>query len=133
MKKYIMVVEWVTPTISWDVVESDKVYKDITDYYLGDKEKGFKWYGYYPEKYNDVWVVDAQEVLIVRDTFEECVKEAIDSTKDQMMAYYIDGLNSEDKELMGKSFNEYIAATINRLNAEMDDVRDTPTLKSSVE
>lgn len=132
MNQYIMVVEFVTPSIAWECVTNDEDYFYITDHYLGDAGQGHTWDPYYPEKYERVWVVDAQEVLIVRDTLEECVKTAYDTTRDQMLAYYIDALNSEEEEALNVSFKEYYSPILERVESKISEVLNSPTLKSTV-
>lgn len=135
MPKFALLVDYVAPYILWDYCKTDDDLKVITDHCLGNPDEGHVWDAYYPEQYKDVWVVDAQEILIIRDTFAECVVTMYNAVEDQILTYYIDGLLGEemDPEIRSQSFEDYYGPLLSRLREEVDIIVDHPTLRHYVD
>ncbi len=102
-------------SIDWAYVETDEELQYITNHLLGDPAKGFEWDLYAPSPYYNSYVVDADEICIIKPTLEECIDEALQATREMCMARYIDGIDwNEDMQKI--SFNDYLKPFIDNLN-----------------
>lgn len=109
-----MLVCYAESSIDWDYVETDEELQYITNHLLGDPAKGFEWNLYSTSPYYNSYVVDSDELLIIKNTLEECIDEALQTTRDLCMARYIDGIDWNE-DMQNISFNEYLKPFIDNL------------------
>lgn len=129
----ILLVAYVEDLVSWEFCETLEERDHILNDLLGDPKKGYAWDEYYPEKYEDVYVVDADEVVIVKKTLAECVAVALKSTEDQCLARYVDSVNN-GKDLHNTTFNDYVYDFKKSLFEEFDSPAFAkPSLKNYVD
>jgi len=115
---YAILVCYAENTINWSYIETDEELQFITNALLGDPTKGYEWDLYCPNPQYNAYVVDADELLIIKTTLEECIDEALQTTRDMCMARYIDGIDWNE-DMQNISFNEYLKPFINNLQKEI--------------
>lgn len=108
---YAMLVCYVESSIDWTYVETDEELQYITNVLLGDPTKSYEWDLYSTRPYYNSYVVDADELLIIKNTLEECIDEALQTTRDMCMARYVDGI----EDYQDISFNQYVKEYIDSL------------------
>lgn len=107
LPSYILLVNYVDGYADWEYVKTEEDFNIILNDLLGDPAKGYVWNRYYPEKFDSVFTVDADEVLIIKQTLAECISTAFGTTESMCLARYLDSLNSETN-LHNISFNQYL-------------------------
>lgn len=90
-----MLTRYVEEAVYCTFVTSENEFKHLTDHYLGARED---WIPYYPEKYKNVFVVDADEILIIRDHVQDCILAARSTSRDMLLGRYINMLQGEYPE-----------------------------------
>lgn len=93
---YAMLCDYPQGCFNWEFCQTDKELNYILTALLGDPAKGYQWDEYYPTKYEDTYVVDSDELVVVRHTLAECVDAAYRTTKDLCLARYVDSVGSEE-------------------------------------
>lgn len=111
---YVMLVCYVEGYMDWNYCQTDDELKFISDYLLGDPAEQFVRTRYCPEQHSNTYIVDADELLIIKDTLEECIDEAFLTTKELCLGRYIDGI-SWDEDIQKISFNEYLKPFMDEL------------------
>lgn len=104
---YALLVNYVNSYMYWEFIQDDEEFKEIVTPLMGNSDSD-TWERYYKSHYQNVFVVDADEVIIFRNTLAECVEFALKSTKDQVLARYVDAVASDNQELQNMSFNQFV-------------------------
>lgn len=104
---YALLVNYVNSYMYWEFIQDDEEFKEIVTPLMGNSDSD-TWERYYKSHYQNVFVVDADEVIIFRNTLAECVEFALKSTKDQVLARYVDAVESDNQELPNMSFNQLV-------------------------
>jgi hypothetical protein len=110
---FALLVNYVESYMSWEYIKDDDELEFITNRLMGNPDPE-QWDAYYPQGYKDAFVVDADELLILRKTLGECVDVAFRTTEDQVLARYVDNLQSEDT-LFNVSFNQFVKPYLDEL------------------
>lgn len=104
---YALLVNYVDSYADWEFIKTEDDFNIILNDLLGDPDKGYVWDRYYPEKFDSVFTVDCDEILIIKQTLAECMDTAFSTTESMCLARYLDSINS-DTVLHDVSFNQYL-------------------------
>ena len=112
-------------TVYYTHVTSQQEYDNLINHYIGNE---LGWVVYYSKKYKNVWVVDADEILIERDTLENCVVVAKNATRDMIISRYVDGIEYGDDDMINHSFKDWGTPILNPFLQLLDQPKKWGTL-----
>lgn len=73
-------------------------------------------------------MVDADEILIERDTLENCVVVAKNATRDMIISRYVDGIEYGDDDMINHSFKDWGTPILNPFLQLLDQPKKWGTL-----